>query len=216
MSVGPSRLPPPPFLYPIVDASLVPAARVADTVALLARAGARVIQLRAKGLADGALAAAAGDAVRAAHAADALLIVNDRPDVARIAGADGVHVGQDDLDPGDVRRLLPAASIVGVSTHDLAQVAAAARTDADYVAVGPVFATTTKDRPDPVVGLALVRAARASVGGRLVAIGGIATANARAVVEAGADGLAVASAVCRGPDPGAAFRALEAEVRRRR
>jgi thiamine-phosphate pyrophosphorylase len=205
-----ARLPPPPFVYPIVDAGLVSPARVPELVAALAAAGARLIQLRAKGLVDRVLAEAARAAVAAAHAGGALLIVNDRPDVARIAGADGVHVGQDDLDPADVRRLLPAGAIVGVSTHDPAQLAAAARTDADYVAVGPVFPTTTKERPDPVVGLGFVRAARAALDRPLVAIGGIAAGNARAVVEAGADGLAVASAVCAARDPAAAFR----EIRR--
>lgn len=216
MSAGGGRLPPMPFIYPIVDTGLVEPRRIADVIAALARAGARVIQLRGKGLGDGALLRAARDAVAAAHAGGALLIVNDRPDVARIAGADGVHVGQDDLAPGDARRILGAAALVGVSTHDIAQAVAAGATDADYVAVGPVYATSTKERPDPVVGLALVRAARAALAGPLVAIGGITAANAGAVAAAGADGLAVASAVCGAPDPAAAFAALDAALHRPR
>ena len=208
-----SRLPPSPFLYPIVDLGIVPPARVAALVASLARAGARLLQVRAKRLPDRALADVARDAVAAAHAAGALLLVNDRPDVARVAGADGVHVGQDDLDPDDVRRLLPAGAIVGVSTHDAAQLAAAARTGADYVAVGPVFPTSTKERPDPVVGLAFVRAARAALGRPLVAIGGITAATAASVAEAGADGLAVVSAVVAAGDPAAAYREIAARLR---
>ena len=212
MSAGGGRLPSAPFIYPIVDSGLVPPGRIADVVAALARAGARLIQLRGKGLADGVLLRAARDAVAAAHAGGALLVVNDRPDVARIAGADGVHVGQDDLAPEEARRVLGPGAVVGVSTHDLAQALAAGATGADYVAVGPVYATSTKERPDPVVGLALVRAARAALAGPLVAIGGITAANAGAVAGAGADGLAVVSAVCGAPDPGAAFAALQAAL----
>jgi thiamine-phosphate pyrophosphorylase len=181
--------------------------RVGEMVSALARAGARLLQLRAKALGGRALLECARDAVLAAHAAGALLIVNDRPDVARIAEADGVHVGQDDLAPADARRILGPAAIVGVSTHDLTQAAAAA--DVDYVAVGPVFATASKERPDPVVGLALVRTARAALRGPLVAIGGITADNAREVADAGADGLAVISALLRAPDPAGAFRHLQ-------
>ena len=155
---------------------------------------------------------AARDAVAAAHAAGALLVVNDRPDVARLAGADGVHVGQDDLAPADVRALLPGG-IVGVSTHDRAQLAAAASSGADYVAVGPVFATTSKARPDPVVGLELLRAARGLTRAPLVAIGGITAENAADVIAAGADGVAVIGALLQAPDPGEAFRRLDAALR---
>jgi thiamine-phosphate pyrophosphorylase len=207
------RLPPAPFVYPIVDAGLIGRGRIGEVVSALARAGARLIQLRAKGLRDRALLDCVREAVAAAHAAGALLIVNDRPDVSRIVDADGVHVGQDDLVPGDVRRLLGPRAIVGISTHDLAQAVAASATGADYVAVGPVFATTTKQRADPVVGLDLVRAARAALAGPLVAIGGITHANARDVAAAGADGLAVASALLRAEDVGAALRAMMAGLR---
>ena len=207
-----ARLPPAPFAYPIVDTAFVPPERIGSVVAVLAAAGARVLQLRAKGAADGVFERAAREAVAAAHAAGALLLVNDRPDVARIAGADGVHVGQDDLAPADVRRILPGG-LVGVSTHDRAQLAAAAASGADYVAVGPVFATASKDRPDPVVGLDLVRAARRMTALPLVAIGGITAANAGDVIAAGASGVAVISALLRAPDPGEAFRGLTAALR---
>ena len=208
-----ARLPPAPFVYPIVDLGLVDPERAGAVVAALAAAGARLLQLRAKSVPDRVLERAARDAVSAAHAAGALLVVNDRPDVARVAGADGVHVGQDDLEPADVRRLLPGGAIVGVSTHGPAQLAAAAAGGADYVAVGPVFATTTKDRPDPVVGLEFVRLARRATPGPLVAIGGITPGNAADVVAAGADGVAVISALLRAPDPGEAFRRMSAALR---
>jgi thiamine-phosphate pyrophosphorylase len=207
------RLPPAPFVYPIVDASRVAPGRIGEVVAALAGAGARLIQLRAKTLGDGARVESARAAVAAAHAEGALLIVNDRPDVARIADADGVHVGQDDLPPADVRALLGPGAIVGLSSHDLGQAVAAGAAGVDYVAVGPVFVTTTKERPDPVVGLALVRAARAALAGPLVAIGGITAGNAREVVDAGADGVAVVSALSGG-DVAAALRALRTAIAR--
>lgn len=119
------------------------------------------------------------------------LIMNDRPDLCLAAGCDGVHVGQDDVPAGLVRWLIGPELLLGVSTHNPAQVAEAAAGSADYVAIGPVFGTGSKERPDPVVGLEGVRRARALTGKPLVAIGGITRANARAVVEAGADAVAV-------------------------
>ena len=113
-----------------------------------------------------------------------LLVVNDRADVARMLGADGVHVGQDDLPPREVRRLLPAGSILGLSTHGLGQLDAARDEPVDYVAIGPVFPTRTKADPHPVVGLETVRRARQRTRRPLVAIGGITAENARSVVEA--------------------------------
>ena len=125
----------------------------------------------------------------------AALIMNDRPDLAVLAGCNGVHVGQEDLSPEDVRRVIGAGKIVGVSTHNQAQVRAADVSDVDYIAIGPVFATGTKENPDPVVGLAGVRRARELTRKPLVAIGGITRANARSVIEAGADSVAVISAL---------------------
>jgi thiamine-phosphate pyrophosphorylase len=209
-----ARLPPSPFVYPIVDSGIVPPERVAAVVAALAAAGAGLIQLRAKSATDRVREAMAREAVAAAHAAGALLIVNDRVDVALVAGADGVHVGQDDLRPADARRLLPPGALVGISTHDRAQIAEAARSGADYIAVGPVFATATKERPDPVVGLDLVRVARAEGGRPVVAIGGIDAGNAAEVAEAGADGLAVVSAIAAADDPAEAFRRIRARLAR--
>jgi thiamine-phosphate pyrophosphorylase len=121
------------------------------------------------------------------------LILNDRADLAVLANFDGVHVGQDDLSPEDARRVVGPAKIVGVSTHTGEQVRAAEQTSADYIAIGPVFATGTKSNPDPVIGLEGVRHARALSTKPLVAIGGITRANARSVIEAGADSVAVIS-----------------------
>ncbi len=120
-------------------------------------------------------------------------IMNDRPDLALEVGADGVHVGQDDLSFEDARRVVGPQKIVGVSTHTPEQVRAADLTAADYVAIGPVFATTTKADTEPVVGLEGVRRARTLTTKPLVAIGGITRANARSAIEAGADSVAVIS-----------------------
>ena len=205
------RLPAAPFVYPIVDAALVDEGRIAAFVSALAAAGAAIVQLRAKSLGDRALAAAASAAVSAGHGGGALVIVNDRPDVARVSGADGVHVGQDDMEAADVRRVMPAPAVIGVSTHEVAQVRSAPAALLDYVAIGPVFATRSKAAPDPVVGLAGVAAARAATSLPLVAIGGITRANAAAVIAAGADAVAVISELMV-DDPGGAFRALAAAL----
>jgi thiamine-phosphate pyrophosphorylase len=188
-------LPRAPFLYPIVDVGALGARPVAEAVRALAEGGARLVQLRVKAGPDRARVALAREAVSAAREAGALLIVNDRPDVARIAAADGVHVGQDDLPPRECRAVLGEDALVGLSTHGIAQLENGRGQPVDYLAVGPVFPTRSKENPDPVVGLDLVRRARALWSGPLVAIGGITAENAREVVDAGADGLAVISAV---------------------
>lgn len=127
------------------------------------------------------------------------LIMNDRADLALIAEFDGVHVGQDDLQPESVRKIIGSNRWLGVSTHNPEQLAEAEKTSADYVAIGPVFSTTSKDKPDPVVGLEGVRRARQLSRKPLVAIGGITRANAVSVIEAGADSVAVISDLL--PDP---------------
>jgi thiamine-phosphate pyrophosphorylase len=127
-------------------------------------------------------------------------IVNDRPDVAAIAGADGVHVGQDDLAPDSARSVVGREKLVGVSTHNLAQFRQAAATSADYIAVGPIFATASKANPDPVVGTELIQRVRALTDKPIVAIGGIALETAPSVIEAGADCVCVVSDILRAPD----------------
>jgi thiamine-phosphate pyrophosphorylase len=202
-----ARLPPGPFLYPILDADLLGSRPCGAVVAALARAGARIVQLRAKGVSDRVLFALAQEGVGAAREAGVLFVVNDRPDVALMLGADGVHLGQDDLPPAEARRLLGADAIVGWSTHSLEQLDHAAGEPVDYVAFGPVFPTATKPDAEPVVGLAGLRAARARTVRPLVAIGGLTLQNARDAAAAGADGLAVISALMSAPELCAAARA---------
>ncbi len=127
------------------------------------------------------------------------LIMNDRADLCLMADFDGVHVGQDDLSPESVRKIIGPDRLLGVSTHNPEQVAEAAKTSADYLAIGPVFATASKEKPDPVVGLEGVRRARQLTRKPLVAIGGITRANAKSVIEAGADSVAVISDLIRDP-----------------
>jgi len=129
-----------------------------------------------------------------------MFIVNDRADVARAAGADGVHVGQEDLPVEMARQILGPDKWVGFSTHVLAQVVEADRSSADYVAFGPIFATASKERPDPVVGLDGLREARKATRKPLVAIGGITVQNARQVIEAGADSVAAIRDLLQAPD----------------
>jgi thiamine-phosphate pyrophosphorylase len=127
------------------------------------------------------------------------LIMNDRADLCLAADFDGVHVGQEDLSPEAVRKIIGSERWMGVSTHNAEQLSEADLTSADYLAIGPVFATSSKDRPDPVVGLEGVRRARALTRKPLVAIGGITRANAASVIDAGADSVAVISDLLREP-----------------
>jgi thiamine-phosphate pyrophosphorylase len=127
------------------------------------------------------------------------LIMNDRADLCLAAGFDGVHVGQDDLSPESVRKIIGPDRWLGVSTHNPEQLAEADQTSADYLAIGPVFSTSSKDKPDPVVGLEGVRQARQLTRKPLVAIGGITRANAASVIDAGADSVAVISDLLRDP-----------------
>jgi thiamine-phosphate pyrophosphorylase len=127
------------------------------------------------------------------------LIMNDRADLCLAAEFDGVHVGQEDLSPGSVRKIIGPDRWLGVSTHNPEQLEQADRTSADYLAIGPVFSTSSKEKPDPVVGLEGVRLARRLTRKPLVAIGGITRANAASVIEAGADSVAVISDLLRDP-----------------
>jgi len=202
------RLPP---LYAIVD-PLDTGRDPAALAAALLRGGARVVQLRWPGASARELLAAALAIRPLARAAGALFLVNDRPDVARAAEADGVHLGQDDLPVAAARRVLGAGRLIGVSTHDPGQARAAEAAGADYLGVGPVYATATK--PDALAprGLALVSAVRAAVRCPLVAIGGITPETAAAVRAAGADAVAMIGALVRAPDPEAAVRDVLARL----
>jgi thiamine-phosphate pyrophosphorylase len=155
--------------------------------------GARFLQVRAKRLASAPFLSLCDAVVAAARPFDAQVIVNDRVDLARMSGAAGVHVGQDDLPAREARAQLGPAAIIGLSTHSLAQIDAASDQPVSYIAVGPVFGTDTKDTGYEAVGLDLVRAARARVPAAmpLVAIGGITLERARSVIDAGASQVAV-------------------------
>ena len=138
-------------------------------------------------------------AIRSALGDGATLIMNDRADICIAADFDGVHVGQEDLSPQGARTVIGDSKILGVSTHNLQQLREADAGPADYIAYGPVFTTSSKQNPDPVVGIEGVRAARAATKKSLVAIGGITRANARSVIEAGADSVAVISDLLTAP-----------------
>jgi thiamine-phosphate diphosphorylase len=181
-------------LYAITDRHLA-RRRHPQIVAELLAGGARLIQIRDKEASAREFLAAARACVKATRAAGARLIVNDRVDIALAADADGVHLGQDDLDVADARAILGPAKIIGLSTHTLDQFREALATSADYLAVGPVYATTTKDKADPVVGLDLLRRARQIADRPLVAIGGITLQRAPEAIAAGADSIAVISAL---------------------
>ena len=164
--------------------------------------GARCIQLRAKTLSSDRFLALCDDVVDAAARYGAHVIVNDRADLARMSGAAGVHVGQDDLPPEAVRALLGSDAIVGYSTHSVAQIDEAVRQSVNYIAVGPVFRTQTKDTGYEDVGVSLVaEAVRRSNGLPVVAIGGISLDTAAAVWAAGATSVAIISDLLTGGDP---------------
>jgi thiamine-phosphate pyrophosphorylase len=192
-----------PSLYPILDAGMLsadPEARRGELLRLVRRvvdAGVTILQYRNK---TGNDAQILEDArwIRDGAGPDPTLILNDRVDLVEQAGFDGVHVGQGDMAPVEARRILGPARVLGVSTHNPDQLAVADQAPVDYIAIGPVFATMSKENPDPVVGLEGVRAARRRTDRPLVAIGGIGPVNAKAVMEAGADCVAVISAVFGG------------------
>lgn len=198
-------------LHAIVDVDL--AARAGWTPVDLAHAfldgGARIIQVRAKRLNSSAFLDLADAAVRLARTYDAAVVVNDRADVALISTAAGVHVGQDDLSPSAVRRMLGEGAIVGLSTHSVDQIERARREPVSYVAIGPVFGTRSKDTGYDAVGLELVAAAARLAGETpVVAIGGITLENAESVIEAGATAVAVISDLLAGDNPSGRTRAF--------
>ena len=178
--------------YAIIDRSIRPERPLDDIARVLAEAGVRLIQLRAKQATSQVLLAEARRLLSLLPP-ESLLIVNDRADVAELAGAAGVHLGQDDLPVAEARALLGSGKLIGFSTHNPEQLAAADRLGPDYVAYGPVFPTASKAAPEPVVGLDGLRAARRLTAKPLVAIGGITAGNAAAVLEAGADSVALIS-----------------------
>jgi thiamine-phosphate pyrophosphorylase len=190
-----------PKLYPVTDRRLSGLSH-AEQVARLIDGGATFIQLREKHLSPREFYVEAVEALRVARARGARLIINDRTDIALALGADGVHLGQDDMPPEAARALLGEGAVIGCSTHSVEQAIAAARLPVDYIAIGPVFATTSKENPDPQVGLEGLRRVRETVPSLpLVAIGGVTRENAPSVFNAGVDSVAVISALLVREDP---------------
>ena len=188
-----------PRLYAIVDAAAFPKVEDLTTFATeLIAGGCTVLQYRRKNGNAGEMLRQAL-ALKISAVGEVKLIMNDRADLCLAADFDGVHIGQDDLSPESVRGIIGSGRWLGVSTHNPEQIKQADRTSADYLAIGPVFSTSSKAKPDPVVGLEGVRQARELTRKPLVAIGGISRANAASVIEAGADSVAVISDLLREP-----------------
>jgi thiamine-phosphate pyrophosphorylase len=192
-----------PKLYAIVDVSCFAAPQratvaIVDYARELVAGGATLIQYRNK---VGSARELLSDAreIRRVVGDGVTLIMNDRADLCLAAAYEGVHVGQDDLSPEGAKAVVGSKRIIGVSTHNWQQVRQAAAGPADYIAIGPVFTTSSKQRPDPVVGLDGVRAARTATGKPLVAIGGVTRVNARSVIDAGADSVAVIADLVASP-----------------
>jgi thiamine-phosphate pyrophosphorylase len=181
-----------PVLYPILDTGTVKrrGIGVVAAAAQILEAGARIIQFRHKGFFSRDVFAEMEQVAALCREARATFVVNDRADVARLTGA-GLHLGQEDLTPADARRVVGPDMLIGYSTHNQLQFCEALGQPADYLAFGPIFSTASKKNPDPVVGLEELSRLRTLTKRPLVAIGGITRANARSVLGAGADSVAV-------------------------
>jgi thiamine-phosphate pyrophosphorylase len=191
-----------PAFYPIVSSL--------ESAEILLEAGARILQYRNKNFFSRTAFEAARRMAAMCRQAGALFVVNDRADVAKLLDA-GLHLGQDDLAPSDARRILPAPAIIGFSTHNEQQLRSGDREPVDYLAIGPIFATGSKQNPDPVVGLDRLRSLRSLTRKPLVAIGGITRELAPQVFAAGADSVAIIGDLYPDPCTPAALRARAAE-----
>jgi thiamine-phosphate pyrophosphorylase len=187
-------------LYAILDLEVLGERDPGLSAQALCTGGARVVQLRAKKASTRQILGLAREIRRRTREQGAIFLVNDRVDIALLAEADGVHLGQEDLPVEEARRLLPPGSLIGLSTHSEAEVRAALATGADYLGFGPVFATSTKDRPAPVQGLAGLAAASRLSPLPVVAIGGITVDRAASVRAAGASAMAVISGLLSASD----------------
>jgi thiamine-phosphate pyrophosphorylase len=181
-----------PTLYAITDVRLSGLPHV-EQVRRLAAGGATLVQLRDKNASPRDFHAAAAEVMAIAGALGVRIMINDRVDLALAVGAAGVHLGQDDLPPAKARQILGPSRILGFSTHNLSQAVAADSEPVDYIAIGPIFTTASKDRPDPVVGLEMLREVKSRVSKPVVAIGGITLSSAKTLMAAGADSVAVIS-----------------------
>ena len=195
-----------PRLYAIIDPTQTRKFSPVAVADILLSAGVRLIQYRGKMDTSRCQCEICSEIAGRVHQAGGIFVVNDRADLARLTGADGVHVGQEDLSVEQARRVLLAGQRVGVSTHNRTQLEEAETTSADYLAFGPIFPTGSKERPDPVVGLDRLREMRRLTRKPLVAIGGIKLDNAASVIEAGADSVAVIHDLLAAEDIGAQAR----------
>lgn len=184
-------------LYAIVDSAYADLERAGECADTLASGGARIVQLRAKGAASAAVLKAALE-MRKALAGRAIFIVNDRIDIALLAGAEGVHLGQDDIPLKEARKLIPS-SIIGVSTHSIEEAKRAEAEGADYISFGPIFPTRTKKDADTPKGLSRLKEVSASVNIPVVAIGGITEETIPSVMAAGASAAALISDILLAP-----------------
>lgn len=203
---------PPVELYVILDRTASRGRDLRDVLDGVIRGGARLVQFREKEWSSRQCFPLLQELRGHARSAGVSFVVNDRLDLALAVGADGLHLGQDDLPAPVARRLLPTSMFLGVSTHTLEQARQAQADGADYVAVGSIFPTATKPEFQ-LVGLELVKRARQAVTGPLVAIGGITPENVAEVIRAGADGVAVISAICGASDPAEATRRFLERIR---
>lgn len=201
-------------LYAIVDSAYVGLERAGECADELASGGARIVQLRAKGEGSGAMLRAALE-MRKALAGRAIFIVNDRIDIALMASAEGVHLGQDDIPLRDARRLLPS-SVIGVSTHSLDEAKKAEAGGADYISFGPIFPTRTKQDADTPKGLSRLKELSASVRIPVVAIGGITGETVISVLESGASSAALISDILLSPSIKAKAASISALISRAR
>jgi thiamine-phosphate pyrophosphorylase len=189
-----------PAVYAILDPALIKTPLV-EFAAKLSEAGVELMQLRDKRASARKIYAESRALMEQLAGTGVRLIVNDRPDIAAMVGAGGVHVGQEDLPVEAARAICGSGCWVGISTHNLVQLREADQTSADYIAVGPIFPTATKENPDPVVGLDFLRLARQETRKPLVAIGGITIQSAAEVFRAGADSVAVIRDLLEAPNP---------------
>jgi thiamine-phosphate pyrophosphorylase len=199
-------------LYLLLDPAVAGSRPLDEIVTNALISGVRTFQLRMKTPHTGEFFNEAFRLTPLIHAAGGRLFVNDRCDVALAAGADGVHLGQEDLPLGEARALLGPGMLIGISTHNLAQALEAEALGADYIGFGPIFPTRTKTHPEPVVGIEGLREVRLRVRLPIVAIGGITAVNISAVARAGSEAPAVLSAVLEAADPARALTELMAAI----
>jgi thiamine-phosphate pyrophosphorylase len=204
-------------LYVIIDESLVPSRNIQMIFEEAVDGGADVVQFRAKRFSKRQYYETALGLLPIARHYNVPFFVNDHLDIALALPSDGIHLGQNDLPCNAARRLLPDKILLGVSTHSEEQAAKALEDKADYIAIGPVFQTTTKENPEAIVGTGMVASVKRLIGSiPLVAIGGINVGNAAEVIRSGADGVAVASSVVMAEDPRSAARRLKTAIREAR